>query len=494
MRNPIRRKSVNSDKTSSVQLFLAALYRRTERSNPPSHQHRPPPFPPSQPRQPTPKLCSSVHPSIQALNGCNGRKAALYPCRKVNPASWGKMSEGALPNQGSTHALTAPQGPSDGMPAPHGAGLYAMGGPHVARERSSPPRQSSMASPPGTPDQSAGHRCADSPAYTVAPGHQGTLAYSPYQEIEELRNKIRLMDKEHFEKELEARRQVREQVHQEGIKIAEEYQGEINRLKQELQQKDVNGAKVASQHKQELRERDAKIATYKKTIEDLKKQAAEMQEHIAALRERQRKGNDGQLRSQSTMAAEEEIEQLRKRIREWDRERFDKEMEAQRQMQEALRHKGVTIAELTSDHDAKLRKVGEEFRDEMSQLRHATDGLQQNEIEIRNVVKQLQQDVREQDAKFAAHKNSMDEMKLQVAGTLVEMKEMREKLQKASDDKGTHGANFPWDPNMWAANFIPPPYVPSASASNGQGWAGASDSRPGASASHGRKRDECKQQ
>eukprot|EP00803_Ostreobium_quekettii_P010463 evm.model.scf_921.4 EVM.evm.TU.scf_921.4 scf_921:38645-40294(-) len=244
------------------------------------------------------------------------------------------------------------------------------------------------------------------------------------------------MDKEQFEKELEARRQVREQVYQEGIKIADEYQGEINRLKQELWQKDIKSAKDTSQHKRELRERDAKLATYKKTTEDLKRQAVEMQENIAALRQRRQKENDGCLSSPSTMAAEEEIEQLRERIRDMDKERFDKEMEVQRQMQEVVRQEGVKIAKLTSDHDANMKKKEMEYRDAISQLKHANGTLQQKEKELSRTVDQLNQKIKEQDAKFDAYKKSMDEVKRHVLETQEETKELRESIHDETDGRG----------------------------------------------------------
>ncbi|CAD7705252.1 unnamed protein product [Ostreobium quekettii] len=327
------------------------------------------------------------------------------------------MPEGKPPNQGAIHAVATPKGSGDGMP------VAAIGGPQMAQEGNFGAQgvvgalpQSSMALPPRTPDQPPGHRCVGPPTYTVAPGHQ--MAYSPYQEIEELRNKIRLMDKEQFEKELEARRQVREQVYQEGIKIADEYQGEINRLKQELWQKDIKSAKDTSQHKRELRERDAKLATYKKTTEDLKRQAVEMQENIAALRQRRQKENDGCLSSPSTMAAEEEIEQLRER------------------MQEVVRQEGVKIAKLTSDHDANMKKKEMEYRDAISQLKHANGTLQQKEKELSRTVDQLNQKIKEQDAKFDAYKKSMDEVKRHVLETQEETKELRESIHDETDGRG----------------------------------------------------------
>eukprot|EP00803_Ostreobium_quekettii_P010464 evm.model.scf_921.5 EVM.evm.TU.scf_921.5 scf_921:55853-58518(-) len=374
-------------------------------------------------------------------------------------ALWVEMSEGAPPNQRAARALVAPQGSSDGMPVDHNGDLDARDGRYAAQEGKPAgtqqmdwQAQSSVPFVPSTPNQSPGQRYAHPPAHMGIPEQQ--IGYSPYQEIEELRHKNRTLEKEKFEKELESRRQIRELVRQEEIRIAEltsdyearlkrrmeefeqreeEHMGVINHLRQELRQKD----RVTSQCEQEIRKKDAKLAAYKKNISDMKMQVTETQEQVVALRKRQQSLNDGHTNAAHTAALEEEIGALRTRIRDSLSEQFDKEMEVQRRMRDMMRQEGARIAELNSDHDAELKMKVQEFhqrekelKNEISRLKHE---LGAKDMELTSNVNQLRQELRNRDVELAAYKKTPEETERKVLEAQKQLEEFRQREKELGE-------------------------------------------------------------
>ncbi|CAD7705253.1 unnamed protein product [Ostreobium quekettii] len=243
------------------------------------------------------------------------------------------------------------------------------------------------------------------------------IGYSPYQEIEELRHKNRTLEKEKFEKELESRRQIRELVRQEEIRIAEltsdyearlkrrmeefeqreeEHMGVINHLRQELRQKD----RVTSQCEQEIRKKDAKLAAYKKNISDMKMQVTETQEQVVALRKRQQSLNDGHTNAAHTAALEEEIGALRTRV-----------LEAQKQLEE-------------------FRQREKELGEQVSRVKQEREAKDRN---FTRIVNHLRQELMNRDAQLAIYKKTPEDMQRKMLEGQKELAEFRKREKELRD-------------------------------------------------------------
>ncbi|CAD7705250.1 unnamed protein product [Ostreobium quekettii] len=148
----------------------------------------------------------------------------------------------------------------------------------------------------------------------------------------------------------------------------------------------------------------------------------------------------GRPSSASTAALEGEIEALRKRLRDLDTEQFEKEMEAQKKLRDVMRQECAKIAELTSDHEAKLKRKVDEFNQREEELKDEVSRLKQElrakDSELSNDLNHLRQEMKAKDAKLVVYKKTVEDLKKQVLETQEQLEGLKERQRKGNNGAG----------------------------------------------------------